>query len=134
MIRHKKLPIYGVQFHPEFTDGKMDNHAEKILEDFLEFSVKKTSWLSWLRRSGLYAHILFILLTIASSLLYTFWASPTEIFSHRSKGFSQDLTVTSSSRLTGTPLLKKQQTRGILHTQQGRHPQFQNPSDDPSNN
>lgn len=45
MIKHNDLPIYGVQFHPEFSDGKMENHARIILENFLKLSRKKNKWI-----------------------------------------------------------------------------------------
>lgn len=36
MIKHKELPIYGVMFHPEKSNGSRENHAKLVLANFVE--------------------------------------------------------------------------------------------------
>lgn len=45
MIKHQERPVYGVQFHPEFGDGKLENHAMTILKNFLNIYHKKSKWI-----------------------------------------------------------------------------------------
>jgi len=42
-IRHKKLPLEGVQFHPESVLTMKDNNGFKIIQNFLETYVNKAS-------------------------------------------------------------------------------------------
>ena len=37
-LRHKKLPIYGVQFHPESIASQ---HGHDLIKNFLELSKNK---------------------------------------------------------------------------------------------